>query len=74
MEEFPISIMQNVFVSDSKLSSHPIVYNVQNADDIAAIFDDISYQKVYESNILIIVFIMFTNFFISFIYSNCCLF
>ncbi|KYN43680.1 Glutamyl aminopeptidase [Trachymyrmex septentrionalis] len=45
MEEFPISIMQNVFVSDSKLSSHPIVYNVQNADDIAAIFDDISYQK-----------------------------
>ncbi|EGI70560.1 Glutamyl aminopeptidase [Acromyrmex echinatior] len=45
MEEFPISIMQNVFVSDSKLSSHPIVYNVQNAADIAAFFDDVSYQK-----------------------------
>ena len=74
MEQFPIWIMQNVFVSDSKLSSHPIVYNVHNADDIAAVFDDISYQKVYKSNILIIVFILFTNFFISFIYSNYCLF
>ncbi|KYN04893.1 Glutamyl aminopeptidase [Cyphomyrmex costatus] len=45
MEEFPVQVMQNVFVSDSKLSSHPIINNIQNTDDIASFFDDISYQK-----------------------------
>ncbi|KYQ54762.1 Glutamyl aminopeptidase [Trachymyrmex zeteki] len=45
MEEFPIEVMQNVFVTDSKLSSHPIVDNVQNTADIASFFDDVSYQK-----------------------------
>lgn len=53
MEEFPIEVMQNVFVTDSKLSSHPIVDNVQNTADIASFFDDVSYQKVCESNTLI---------------------
>lgn len=45
MEEFPVEVMQKVFVSDSKLSSHPIVHNVQNADDISSFFDGISYKK-----------------------------
>jgi len=52
MEEFPIEVMQKVFVPDSKLSSHPIIYNVQNADDITSFFDGISYKKVHEYNIL----------------------
>ncbi|KAG5331089.1 AMPE aminopeptidase, partial [Acromyrmex charruanus] len=45
MEEFPVEVMQKVFVPDSKLSSHPIIYNVQNADDITSFFDGISYKK-----------------------------
>ncbi|KAL0132492.1 hypothetical protein PUN28_000323 [Cardiocondyla obscurior] len=45
MEEFPVEVMQNVFVADSKLSSHPIVHDVQNADDISSFFDGISYKK-----------------------------
>ncbi|XP_024870969.1 glutamyl aminopeptidase-like [Temnothorax curvispinosus] len=45
MEEFPVEVMQKVFVTDAKLSSHPIVYNVQNADDISSFFDGISYKK-----------------------------
>ncbi|XP_028045976.2 glutamyl aminopeptidase [Monomorium pharaonis] len=45
MEEFPVEIVQNVFASDSKLSSHPIVHDVQNADDISSFFDGISYKK-----------------------------
>ncbi|XP_036146513.1 glutamyl aminopeptidase-like isoform X2 [Monomorium pharaonis] len=45
MEEFPIEVMQNVFVSDSKLSSHPIIYDVENPDDITSFFDAISYKK-----------------------------
>jgi len=48
MEEFPVEVMQKVFVSDSKLSSHPIIHNVQNADDITSFFDGISYKKVHE--------------------------
>lgn len=51
MEEFPVEVMQKVFVSDSKLSSHPIVHNVQNADDISSFFDGISYKKVNNYNI-----------------------
>lgn len=46
MEQFLISEIQSVFVTDSKLSSHPIVQPVKNPDEITAIFDEISYQKV----------------------------
>ncbi|XP_011878875.1 PREDICTED: glutamyl aminopeptidase-like isoform X2 [Vollenhovia emeryi] len=45
MEEFPVEVMQKVFVSDAKLSSHPIVYDIQNPDDISSFFDGISYKK-----------------------------
>ncbi|XP_039305281.1 glutamyl aminopeptidase-like isoform X2 [Solenopsis invicta] len=45
MEEFPVEVMQNVFVADSKLSSHPIIHDVQNPDDITSFFDGISYKK-----------------------------
>lgn len=48
MEEFPVEVMQKVFVSDAKLSSHPIIYNIQNADDISSFFDGISYKKVFD--------------------------
>ena len=53
MEEFPVEIVQNVFASDSKLSSHPIVHEVQNADDISSFFDGISYKKVFYYNIIL---------------------
>nr|XP_031842296.1 glutamyl aminopeptidase-like [Nomia melanderi]XP_031842297.1 glutamyl aminopeptidase-like [Nomia melanderi]XP_031842298.1 glutamyl aminopeptidase-like [Nomia melanderi]XP_031842299.1 glutamyl aminopeptidase-like [Nomia melanderi] len=45
MELFLIEQMHTVFVTDSKLSSHPIVQTVNNPDEITAIFDDISYKK-----------------------------
>lgn len=54
MEEFPVEVMQKVFAADAKLSSHPIVHNVQNADDISSFFDGISYKKVHNYTLLII--------------------
>ncbi|XP_033329801.1 glutamyl aminopeptidase [Megalopta genalis] len=45
MDRFPMEQMHTVFVTDAKLSSHPIVQIVSNPDEITAIFDDISYQK-----------------------------
>ncbi|XP_011698185.1 PREDICTED: glutamyl aminopeptidase-like isoform X2 [Wasmannia auropunctata] len=45
MEEFPVEVMQKVLNSDSKLSSHPIVHELKNADDISSFFDGISYKK-----------------------------
>lgn len=66
MEEFPVEIMQKVFVSDSKLSSHPIVHDVKNADDISSFFDGISYKKVYDYKILFNNgFALVTNFLLS---------
>ncbi|KAG7213582.1 hypothetical protein KM043_002837 [Ampulex compressa] len=45
MDQFLINEVHTVFVTDSKLSSHPIVQTVSNPDEITAIFDEISYQK-----------------------------
>ncbi|XP_011637436.2 LOW QUALITY PROTEIN: glutamyl aminopeptidase-like [Pogonomyrmex barbatus] len=45
MEQFAVDVMQKVFVTDSKLSSHPIIYDVKNPDEITSFFDEISYQK-----------------------------
>lgn len=46
MDMFLINEIHTVFVTDAKLSSHPIVQNVSNPDEITAIFDEISYKKV----------------------------
>lgn len=46
MDLFLIEQMHSVFVTDEKLSSHPIVQTVNNPDEITAIFDEISYKKV----------------------------
>lgn len=45
MEMFLVEQMHSVFVTDAKLSSHPIVQTVSNPDEITAIFDEISYKK-----------------------------
>lgn len=46
MEQFLINEIHDVFVTDAKLSSHPIVQTVKNPDEITAIFDEITYEKV----------------------------
>lgn len=46
MEQFLTDEIHSVFVTDAKLSSHPIVQTVKNPDEITAIFDEISYNKV----------------------------
>ncbi|XP_076174900.1 glutamyl aminopeptidase isoform X2 [Ptiloglossa arizonensis] len=45
MDFFLIDQIHSVFVTDAKLSSHPIVQSVSNPDEITAIFDPISYKK-----------------------------
>ncbi|KZC09844.1 Glutamyl aminopeptidase [Dufourea novaeangliae] len=45
MDLFITEQMHTVFVTDAKLSSHPIVQTVNNPDEITAIFDEISYKK-----------------------------
>ncbi|XP_076628645.1 glutamyl aminopeptidase [Colletes latitarsis] len=45
MDFFLIEQMHSVFVTDAKLSTHPIVQTVNNPDEITAIFDEISYKK-----------------------------
>ncbi|CAK9820780.1 Glutamyl aminopeptidase [Anthophora plagiata] len=45
MDLFLIEQMHSVFVTDAKLSSHPIVQTVNHPDEITAIFDEISYKK-----------------------------
>lgn len=47
MDSFLLNELHPAMVTDSKLSSHPIVQTVSNPDEITAIFDVISYQKVY---------------------------
>lgn len=46
MERFLTETLHGVFVTDAKLSSHPIVQAVNNPDEITAIFDVITYSKV----------------------------
>ena len=45
MEQFPVDIMHKAFIIDAKLSSHPIIQNVKNPDEITSFFDEISYKK-----------------------------
>lgn len=45
MEEFLTDQIHSVFVTDAKLSTHPIIQTVNNPDEITAIFDEISYKK-----------------------------
>ncbi|XP_044726491.1 glutamyl aminopeptidase-like [Chrysoperla carnea] len=43
--QFIIAELHRAFETDAKLSSHPIVVNVTNPDEITAVFDAISYSK-----------------------------
>ncbi|GAB1864921.1 Aminopeptidase [Camponotus japonicus] len=45
MEQFSINVIHKVMITDAKLSSHPIIQNVKNPDEITSFFDEISYQK-----------------------------
>ncbi|XP_017845078.2 LOW QUALITY PROTEIN: glutamyl aminopeptidase [Drosophila busckii] len=45
LEQFIIMALHPVMDFDAKLSSHPIVQKVESPDEIAAIFDTISYEK-----------------------------
>lgn len=46
MDQFLVDEVHPVFKTDATLSSHPIVQTVSNPDEITAIFDVISYNKV----------------------------
>ncbi|XP_015116430.1 glutamyl aminopeptidase isoform X1 [Diachasma alloeum] len=45
MNRFLPETLHPVFITDAKLSSHPIVQTVANPDEITAIFDVITYSK-----------------------------
>ena len=45
-QQFVVDNIQYVFEIDSRLSSHPIVQTVDTPDEITAMFDSISYNKV----------------------------
>ncbi|XP_017144401.1 glutamyl aminopeptidase [Drosophila miranda] len=45
LEQFQIIALHPVMVYDAKLSSHPIVQEVESPAEISAIFDTISYEK-----------------------------
>lgn len=46
MDYFLTKTLHPVLANDVKLSSHPIVQTVATPDQITAIFDSISYNKV----------------------------
>ena len=46
MEQFSTEDALPVMITDSKVSSHPIIVNVQNPNQINEVFDRISYSKV----------------------------
>lgn len=46
MDNFVVEIMHPVLSYDSTKSTHPIIYDVNNPDEITSFFDDISYKKV----------------------------
>ena len=46
MDKFLTASLHPVLATDAKLSSHPIVQTVNNPDEITAIFDSITYDKV----------------------------
>lgn len=50
MDQFLISEVYDAMNIDSKVSSHPIVQNVSSPDEITALFDSITYEKVRKLN------------------------
>lgn len=46
LDQFLVADLHPVLKFDAKLSSHPIVQTVTTPDEITAIFDTISYNKV----------------------------
>lgn len=47
LDQFLTSTLHSVLILDATLSSHPIVQTVTTPDEITAIFDTISYNKVF---------------------------
>lgn len=48
MDQFIIADLHPVLILDATLGSHPIVQTVLTPDEITAIFDTISYNKVLQ--------------------------
>lgn len=46
LDQFLVKTMHSILAFDAKLSSRPIVHDVKTPDEITAIFDSISYNKV----------------------------
>ena len=46
LDQFVVEDLQPIMVTDADLSSHPIVVDVKNPDQINEVFDGISYSKV----------------------------
>jgi aminopeptidase N len=46
LDHFLIEVLHPALATDANISSRPIVQEVSNPDQITAIFDVISYQKV----------------------------
>ena len=46
LDQFVVDDVQPIMVTDAGLSSHPIVVDVRNPDQINEVFDGISYSKV----------------------------
>ena len=46
MDNFLLDELHEALNTDAKLSSHPIIQTVSNPDEITAIFDVITYNKV----------------------------
>jgi aminopeptidase 2 len=51
LDQFVISTTQQAMSLDSLQSSHPIMSDVKNPSEIEAIFDAISYKKVFFLNL-----------------------
>ncbi|XP_026315778.1 glutamyl aminopeptidase-like [Hyposmocoma kahamanoa] len=47
LDQFLVKTMHPILASDAKLSSRPIVHDVTTPDEITAIFDLVSYNKVH---------------------------
>lgn len=45
-EQFIVQSLHSTLASDSLLSSHPLTADVESPDEIQAIFDSITYNKV----------------------------
>lgn len=45
-EAFVIDAMSNAFNRDARATSHPLIFNIDKAEDVVEAFDSITYDKV----------------------------